>query len=601
MAHSLLQIGFPSAGDTVIGCHAVTPEIEQAIREAGGEPAMFNRMVWPAGASRHARGFFLLHHEQTVRLHEEGGGESASPMPPDTPPPANWGTTVPPPTLPPALPLYTGGFQFGGVEFDRVSVRNPVPLLINEGSGVVYIIEVVDERFDWQDNCLGSDKVSFNLALDDKQKSYFSSLFFDEDEDEYRRWTTKEALETLIATLSSSPDEFNIYDEDGLLDSDNDPQDVIGNTRCASKIIDHLLALRGMVLLAYPNTDLGQGYRYWIAPNRLGEETASAQLLNFTNSIIGGGLYCPTSDFVTPPEGTAKRIAGPSDWQAVEVPGLVRVSFPAAVHVDEGETVEYVHNREDDTKDEPGIDYTAERRTTLTSTSGRPWDGNNQVKHLFDTTWALLDRETHEVVNSEALQSRADEIAEAYYSRFYAACGDVLFSGINPILPWPGALEIVWQMSPSAGPTTRASGHFDDPLFGFNAGAVPLTAEALQSTGLIRSFPRSDGGVLLDVPVPAGSRMYYGRITAVYGSFGADYDAEAISNPAVSVVEATPKRVHDPAFVDIIPAAVDDGCWLGVNQDGTIDLYVAEKPTYTACPPRGLETPSPPVISAHGL
>ncbi|GAG47261.1 unnamed protein product, partial [marine sediment metagenome] len=150
--------------DEQLAVTSITPEVQAGLDSVGMGHERFNYMHWPVGAGSHAHGRFLMH-----------GGRLAS---------------------------YQGGatpFLFGTINFDRVYIRNPRPLFVSEGSGAMFVVDVVDERFFWKQNPV-TDTDALNLSLTNTTELYDAST-----PGSTQALTASEAVEYLINRLGADP------------------------------------------------------------------------------------------------------------------------------------------------------------------------------------------------------------------------------------------------------------------------------------------------------------------------------------------------------------------------------------------------------------
>jgi hypothetical protein len=436
-------------------------------------------------------------------------------------------------------------------------------------------VDVVDERFFWRDDTLST--MNLNQSTNDKSK-LFDSTEWDDDDDpgtEPVPWNVGSAVRHLRESLSTDPAEWadtSDLDAFGF-------RDITANCLNVAEVVDKLLSHAGYFLAAFPNTTysgISGNPRYAVGRIGDGEAAASSVLTVSSDFILSGGIYTPSPAFDPPVSGAgAKAYGSVAAWLNVEVPSMLKVAFPVAAE----KTTQYVTGQEDDSG--PGVHHATDRFYTVDSTAGRPGPGNNQTMCVFDTFWAIRQATDTDPINLVELQVRADEVATRYYDRYRSGAGHILLRGTVPIIPYAGAQTITWGIEP-IGPVTRLDGEVDCPLFGFRVDTA-LTAQDIYSTGRIRSIPRPDGGILLDV-IPETIRLYYGQVTQAYSPVNSNYDAEAYDDATVAVVNAIPIRTDNIGFVDMPAVAPGSPCWLGVRPSGTIDLYVPEVRPVVLCP-----------------
>lgn len=529
----MLQVGFIH-GSNLVPVLRLTPDLEALVERSGFDPRSFNHMIWPIGASQHARGLFLMHQADLATV----------------------------------LDGQPEGFRIGGVTFNAIKVKNPKPIGISEGSGAIYAVEVVDERENWQQDSAqpqGSELhlSAFNLHLDDKGKIYQHSAMPN----------AFEILLNLLKQLNANVNQWFI--PSGAIEfSLDEVRDVVIAGLSLPVMIDKLLSFAGYVLLAFPNTNHpgAAGFRYRVVSIASGEQDALDNLTEFSHSLVGGGIYSPTSLVTKEPTGPAKHAFGAFEWMSADVPSAVAVAFPVAPKGGIG----HDFNVEEATPGMAGQSpWVLDRYHSVITDAGRPpkIPGNGRTYCVFDQRWAVRDEETGQIENAEFFDLRANLLAARYYRRFYSGVGDFLLLGIQPVAPYAGAHEILWSFN-EAGAVTRVRGRVDHPLYGYGYRGA-LTASDIFSTGGTRAVPRSDGGVLIDSPAPTSAPFLFpALITAVYGQEGEDirYDAEVIGDSSIFVEMAAPfDRDIAGTIVDYAPLAVGAPCIIAKYPGDKVD------------------------------
>lgn len=554
-----------SNGASFSAVHTIDEPLRREIVRIGGNPDEYNRIVWPIGASRHMSAKVLLHRSILDEITD--------------------GFT----NFPTVLQL-SEGIDLG-ILFVPVWIRNPVPLLVSEGSDAIYSVEIVDQRFFFR--TIGTfQSPGFNVSLDDKSTIYQSTG------NGGMPFTARTALEALLHQANDvSPVGF-IYEISSAIDGLNDeadPRDFITECLPIGEMIDKICAMIGAVCLAYPFSEYpgagaGLGNYLRITPISDGAQVATSILSTFNNDIIGGGLHAPVGDDITPPKmGAGSKAFGPSGWAAMEIPSQITVMFPKAASVD------YPVVFNDETETEDGLHWVPDRWYGVTTNIGVPIGAstNGTTRCIFDTTWAI---ETGEgIENAELLEARAELMAARYYSRFESGACNLLLRGFQAVPIFSGCQQLTWSFN-DAGLTTRLQGWFHDRLFGFRYDD-PIASMDVSSTGLVRAIPRSDGGILFDAPsrpTEQGQRTIIGVIQAVYGEMNATYDVircpNSLDDPDEPELfeDVTPyDRIIDPPLLDWFPRQVGDvvlimQCGGGVSLITEICFF--EKAFWTVCP-----------------
>lgn len=471
-----VQVGFDKSGAglvgggaagtaTVLGVVTITPEVSAAILAAGFDVSTFDVFHWPIGAARWGHGRYLIHENTYNEIFTDFSS------------------------------VVRQTFRVGPVVFDKVFARGPQPIFISEKQGIVYAIEVVDERFFLNQRRVTSAR--FNVSTDDRTKLYKSSL-----KDGETEYTPREAIDEILTEIGLADFELpatvtELDDADNLRDFDLSGQTV-------GEIVDTILAACGCVFIAHPSAShAGFNVRYTVRTLASGSADAKIFLDEFNADFLGGGMIAPPRDIEDPTEILSLRSLGQPRMLDSEVPFDVEVAFPMA---NEGGTG-YVFN--DDRENETNRNFVTDRfhviNPALIEATGFPKDviGNEQTFRIYDGVWAIVDS-TGTVTNSAALATRATAIAKRYYDRYRTGAGHYLYRGILIFGQWSGALDVSYSVT-DAGPFTRISSTFHDPRYGYSR-REHLSPDDILAIGGIRPIPRPDGRLLLDSPVRSVTR-----------------------------------------------------------------------------------------------
>lgn len=471
-----VQVGFEKSGagitgggapgtPTILGVVAITAEVAAAIRSAGFDVSTFDVFHWPIGAARWGVGRYLIHEDTYNEIF------------------TGFSSTV------------RQSFRVGPVVFNKVFVRGPQPIFISEKQGIVYAIDVIDERFFMNQRRVTAAK--FNISTDDRTTFYKSSL-----KDGETEYTPRQAIDEILTEIGLADYELpatvtELDDADNLRDFD-----LSGQT--AGEIVDTILAACGCVFVAHPSdTHSGFNVRYTVRTLSSGSADAKIFLDAFNADFLGGGMIAPPRDIEDPSEILSRRSLGQPPMLNSEVPSDVEVAFPLA---NEGGTG-YVFN--DDRETETNRNFVTDRfhviNPALTEATGFPKDvtGNEQTLRVYDGVWALVDS-AGTITNSTALSTRAAAVAKRYYDRYRTGAGHYLYRGILVFGQWSGALDVSYSVT-DAGPFTRIRSTFHDPRYGYSRREF-LSSDDILAIGGIRPIPRPDGRLLLDSPVISTTR-----------------------------------------------------------------------------------------------
>ena len=532
------------------------PEYAEALRHFGYDPDEFDRMHWPTGASRYAHGRFLMHS-------------------------ADFDALVDNPNTPVSL-------VFGDdLRFDRMFIRNPIPILISEGQSVI-AFELVDERYFWQDASFDETAI-WNLLADDKQTYYPASLNEDDP------WRPDQVVEAVVEQL---PEQFARLPDFQLspVAASRWVRDMVSHADCAGMVIDRVMVAAGFVMIAHPLpiTVTAPGVppsvvRYTFHRIDSGEQKALSWLEAFQGEIIAGGMFAPSQAVVPPADGILRQVVLDPRFSGVKVPEKADVLFPIfdpAAGFDPGDSPQYPVDRFHRVSIENEAPVMTPNADSIT---------------LFDHAWARFEGGV--LQNETEIAQRALDVVLRYYWRFRSGACDLLLRGAWPVDQWVGGESITWIHSCEAGPRTRIRGEINSQLLGYTTKST-LTSADIFTTGRVRAVPRMDGGLLLDVLADSGANnLRLGIITEVFGTVNATYSAHAFNDPSFAVENHVPRRRDDISAVDMQPVFVGDVCIIGRDEDNGYHLWVDElRPTVPCVGLRGVrEGQTARTWSVHGL
>jgi hypothetical protein len=468
-----VQVGFAASGTfggplaSVLGAIELTPEVAIAVRAAGFDVATFDTFHWPIGASRFGHGRYLFHESTYDAIFS--GHSSADRQ----------------------------AFYVGPILFDKTFARGPQPILISEEQGIVYAIDVVDERYFFSQRRITTAR--YNVSTDDRTKFYKSSLKNEETE-----YTPREVLVDLFADIGVPVASYELPTDITELDDVANLRDFDMSGQTVGSIIDAILAACGCVFVAYPSVGhAGFAVRYTVRTIASGAADAKIFLDAFDVDYLGGGMIPPPRDIEDPASTLSLRALGQPPMLDSEVPFAVEVAFPIAT--EGGSGYSFNDDRETQTNRNFVVDRFHVIAPSLTEATGFPREvtGNEQTFRIVDGKWAIVDVDG--VVSNESdLTTRATALASRFYDRYRSGVGNLLYRGILTFGQWSGALDVSYSVN-AAGPHTRIRGTFHDPRFGYSR-KEKLTPDDIFAIGRVRPIPRPDGRILLDSPGSSVSR-----------------------------------------------------------------------------------------------
>lgn len=523
-------------------------EIEEALAEAGVDPKSINRVRWPVGATRWGS-CWLLFAPSTMESFRSAGGffnvkEDAE----------NQNRKM---------------IVFGDVVFDRMFARIPIPIVVSEGSGVLWAVEFVDERFMWQNHMIATDSTTWNI--DDVN---LTAVDKDNMLGSFAPRTGMDLLESIRDQLHTheftTDSQWNLDDSADRLSRDDTIRDMAGHPSPAGLSIDSVCMACGYVLVARPKVG-DDGYRYKTIAISDGANMAAEFLRDNADHLIGGGIYASRAE--TTLEGLALLASGDDADMAAEETAAARVAFPTGP----------INGVMVQTTLSGGV-YTmnaASRRNYIASGFSPDFSGRMMRTQplLYDSLWAHHSNFGSAPDNSTDLDTRATHVIASYYGRFSAGVGNMAFRGLRfPDWPWSGAHEIDLVVD-AKGPRTRIRGSLHDPIFGFNYD-VPVTARNVNALGGVRAIPRPWPG--LSIGTLREMTLYLGAITAVNGSDpNFTYDVKAVADESIAATGLTPLRNDFLAISGmtrtITAASVASACILGLSTTGTVTLLMVDE------------------------
>lgn len=491
----MIEIKFlvPSSGggEVSVPARSVSEEWQRlAIKEVGLDPDDFNVMHWPTGAANHATCWLLLLGQDLEAIQGSVNQFIPDELPSDR---EEARQIVLQKQAEAALKL-----KLGDILFDRMYLHRIVRVLCSEGTGVMFAVQMVDERYFWR--TLSDNTDGLNISTDDKSPS----RVYRSTENGSLPWNVGTAVDKLLKAVVSSAD-MQFVDQGEI--SIGYVRDLFAKGLPAVELIDRLLAMSGNVLCAHPNSEyLGTSKRYRVRPINSGLVAAANTIETYSSMLIAGGLFGSLGEATI---STAKIIVqqaiGTAKDLTAEVPSTVEVLFPKSQKFPS----KYSFN-----DFELGADqkWTIDRFHLETTSAGAPVPGNGKTVTIFDSFWAIYDEAELVAGEQELIDERLADIGRVYYRRFESGAGRYTFGGIIPIEIHPGCSCVQWGLTPFKGemtPVTRVSSGFNEPIFGWLP-AEKLGATTVHGTGLARVMPRPDGGLLIDVPVATVS-WFFGR------------------------------------------------------------------------------------------
>tara|TARA_R110002012_G_scaffold166722_1_gene330096 strand:+ start:457 stop:2670 length:2214 start_codon:yes stop_codon:yes gene_type:complete len=605
---------------------SISPDVEELLVDNGYDAEELNKITWPIGADTFAVGKFLIskttlqflssvHATQpTAGLRDRllaGRSEEAGP-------------SDDPPTIDPIRQSTPIELRFNGLLFDRMYMRAPIPLLPSKSGNLpdFYVIELVDERYWWHTHTIkdqytlnsepkdGMFKHGLNMIDMNSRDVYLKQSMFRPDSIESGiPWTLPDIMRVMLNYENEYPDfngleefpflsETDWYFEQNSFDqySDFDIVDLHATGRPFGEFLDAVFTSSGFVLVAYPSNETAPGnQRYRVMP--IEDRYNANQRMNLTirAMAIAGGLLPSFSPYaeqqgedesgqlLAAPIGSVADESSnefvPTDSLISEIPSSIYVYFPKAAEA----TL---------SNDEGVLDYNTDRWASIESIAGRPSlysgersfsiygslhslhtvayvDENNPESGVF-TTWK----------DKEDFVEYADRHAKTYYSRFRSSPINVLLRGTfgspdygNAMFLWAGSQEVIWSLT-EQGPTTKITGEYHHPLFGFSKNQT-LDQGNIRSVGNSRIRPSATGGVIVE-SASASLTSLHQAIVLGYDTNQPTYNAKYV---AVSTVDASlkisvpivPIRPHSTASVNCQPLEIGDPCIIGVVPASLVD------------------------------
>ncbi len=377
--------------------------------------------------------------------------------------------------------------------------------------------------------------------------------------------------------------------------NDFDIIDVHKTGRPFGEFLDTVCTLAGTVLIAYPNLEVAlnadeeqgdKGIRYRVAPLADTRSTVFREKVN--DHIISGGML-PAIE--------------PTGVNVVVDPNMGLPEYAIRTQIPQNVVVHFARKyqgaRQEELWDDQDTDPTLNNYTTIGKYTtgdgeeqvpapppGRPylW-ANKRPANVYSSVYAFhrFDKANDEVdpptpaqmvwVNEETCIEYAEIACRRYYDRFRSGPLDMLLMGTygnvlygDAMYLWPGCQTIEWSLT-EHGPTTRLSGSYHHPLYGFGP-SNELGRDNLQTTTMLKSYIRPDGSVVYQLPISSNLiTLYHATVTKVeISSEGLpEYTAESVTDESITYTTSYPIRAHDITKVDIVPLEVGDYCIIGMG------------------------------------
>jgi len=392
------------------GCVAMTQALVNWMSRVGINHHAFNRFHWPAGASKWAKGHFLVTRD-TMRKLMTG----------------DYGRTV---TL--KIEDDTLDGTAGSVSCDRMYMLPPTPIAsvgvggVSDTADGLYQLCLVDERYYWQYQYLAPTQ-DFNVTMaEDRTKLIDAS----QNGGAAHTWLTM--VTELVGGIGLNIADDTTISLDPSSTGDDDPYDYLQQFDNKALFLDRVVATLGLVFAADWNPGQHQVRRYTITvPSQLNEEASGlvSPGASYSKDLLAGGMIYNIAS------------AEGRKWFDATIPDSVTVIFPRQVDFDE--------EMDEANGDVPTIQqyYTPSgvNAGVPTGTTGRA----GIDMRVYDNMWALG---VGTPTNSVALLARAKYLSRRFYNRFKVVKIDALLRGIHNIGVWPGYVE--WHVGVS-GPTTK--------------------------------------------------------------------------------------------------------------------------------------------------
>lgn len=418
-------------------CVAVTAELAACISELGENPADFNWLSWPAGASNYAESVLLMHSDDAAKLAKGDRSVSvALVFSDDTQSRPQDGQIKP-----------TSMYQIE---------HRPIHTMSGASNTSLVAVRLVDARYFWA-GIMVNDGYNMTTTAD-------RSVYYDQSE---AAGPTAYTFDTLIALLLST---IGISGTTSAASASGTPNDQLINGERACDALDRLLASAGMVFYAYPSAVSGKSYCI-DNPSRFNTNVALANDRFLPDRIAGDVVYT---------SGDANGKA----WLNAIMPSSVTVLFPREIPSSAADTGSSTN---------PPV---LRQFYKVVSTANKPsgvTGRSNFTAIVHDTLWARgpIGSET----NAAALATRADVIAGVYYGKFKANHTACRLKGWAAVAPIPG--EVVWRLTPS-GPYTDIHTNSNWGIYGGDVDVVDgFNRKRVSGLGGIQTFRSYDGSLYL--------------------------------------------------------------------------------------------------------
>ena len=346
-------------------CVAITPELADELSAMGEDVHQLNRLTWPAGASQHGRGVFLMHSDEATKLARDPRSRLVTVRFSDDSVSAADGT------------FSVGMYQIEHRPVHVSTVGTPYPGL--------YAVTLVDARYFWQGVLTTA---SFDVTTTGDRTTYY-----DETKNSGNAWTWPQVIAQLAGILGITVNTSTVTGTVG------DPTDYLMCPDAVGITLDRICAALGMLFVAGID-----GTYSVVAPQSL-NSNALKHNDQFLRERVSGGVI---------------RSAGSTDgqtWLDTVMPSTVKVLFPRQVPAGT--------DAHDSANPPPLRQFYVATSTAgkPAGTTGRT--GYSAI--VNDALWAVgaIGSET----NATALQSRADYLAAAFYNRYQMTLHNVRLMG----------------------------------------------------------------------------------------------------------------------------------------------------------------------------
>lgn len=454
------QVAYLEIGSDQYPIRIIGSDLWDALTRSGYNPAEYNRITWPTGASRPSSGMLLFDSGTMQRILGAGSGTD---IPTCSLVMGTEGSTITLASMslgsPRPIFVRAQGYRIAAPDEYASHPDHPVGLSL-------YAVPITDKRKYWSK----ANTEDYNIRAAGAMVKYLTDTTIDA--------STQYGYDQVIADLASNLGETITIT--GAWAGSSKPVNVVGEGVPIARLIDEMCAETGRIL--------GLSLSGSAAINYIDSTKVTSVISsNISRLISGCAYYAPVGASLS---GHLREVTPLTIWSVNDIPNTTRVTFPgfSAASIERSD------------------DYSTSGITATTA----GLTGKTGYQYWIQHHAPAIRGSTGAIINNAELDARATDLTTAYFRRFKAGGMDAIFEGIIDHTASQSAQTAEWVLDGIGGFHTRIYQDLNDPIYGL-IHRMPDTM--IRATGAIRASPAACGGVILQTEQQT-EHVQVGRVTA---------------------------------------------------------------------------------------